>query len=110
MKCALVVGAGIAGPVLAVGLRRVGFTPRIIEAYPEGASRDAGSWLTLAVNGIAALRTLGLQQAGLDVSFPSRDVELLNGAGRGLGVASLGSSSRTARRPRRSSARTSIER
>jgi FAD-dependent urate hydroxylase len=91
MKSALVVGAGIAGPVLAVGLRRVGFTPRIVEAYPKVASTDAGSWLTVAVNGIASLRTLGLHQAVLDVSFPSRDIELLNGAGRRLGVASLGS-------------------
>jgi FAD-dependent urate hydroxylase len=91
MRNALIVGAGIAGPVLAVALRRVGFTPRMVEAYPSGASADAGSWLTVAVNGLAALRTLGLHQAVLDVSFPTRDIELLNGAGRRLGAASLGS-------------------
>jgi FAD-dependent urate hydroxylase len=90
MKSALVVGAGIAGPVLAIALRRVGFAARIVEAYPEGASTDAGSWLTVAVNGIEALRTLGLHQAVLEVSFPSHEVELRNGAGRRLGVASLG--------------------
>jgi FAD-dependent urate hydroxylase len=91
MRSALIVGAGIAGPVLAVALRRAGFIPRIVEAYPREASADAGSWLTVAVNGLAALRTLGLHQTVLDVSFPSRDIELLNGAGRQLGLASLGS-------------------
>ena len=89
-KRALIVGAGIAGPVLAVALRRAGFEPRVVEAYPEGASRHGGSWLTVAVNGLAALSTFDLQRAVLDVSFPSREIELVNGAGRRLGVASLG--------------------
>jgi FAD-dependent urate hydroxylase len=90
MKSALIVGAGIGGPVLAVGLRKAGFTPRLVEAYPEGAAADAGSWLTVAVNGLAALRTLGLHRAVLDVSFPSRQIELFNGGGLRLGMASLG--------------------
>jgi len=89
-KRALIVGAGIAGPVLAIALRRAGFEPRVVEAYPEGASRVAGTWLTVAVNGLAALQTFGLQRGVLDVAFPSREIELLNGQGRRLGVASLG--------------------
>lgn len=90
MKSALIVGAGIAGPVLAIGLRRAGFEPRIVEAYSAGASRDAGSWLTVAVNGLEALRTFDLHRAVLEVAFPSREIELYNGSGRRLGVASLG--------------------
>lgn len=90
MKRALVVGAGIAGPVLAIGLRRVGFDVHIVEAYPRGAGASAGSWLTLAVNGLEALRTFGLHRAVLEASFPSREIEFLNGAGRRLGVVSLG--------------------
>jgi FAD-dependent urate hydroxylase len=91
MKNALIVGAGIAGPVLAVAVKRAGFTPRVVEAYPESASADAGSWLTVAVNGLAALRTLGIERGVLGVAFPSREIELQNGSGRQLGVASLGS-------------------
>jgi 2-polyprenyl-6-methoxyphenol hydroxylase-like FAD-dependent oxidoreductase len=87
---ALIVGAGIAGPVLAIALRRAGFEPRVVEAYPEGASLAAGTWLTVAVNGLAALRTFDLQRGVLEVAFPSREIELLNGAGCRLGVASLG--------------------
>ncbi|APR77305.1 Salicylate hydroxylase [Minicystis rosea] len=88
---ALIVGAGIAGPVLAIALRRAGFEPRVVEAYPEGASRGAGTWLTVAVNGLAALSTFDLQRGVLEVAFPSREIELCNSAGRILGVASLGS-------------------
>lgn len=89
-KRALVVGAGIAGPVLALGLRRAGFEPVVFEAYPAAAAREGGAWLTVAVNGLAALRTFGLADAVLDASFPASAIELFNGAGRRLGVAPLG--------------------
>lgn len=54
----------------------------------------AGAWLSLAVNGLDALRAVGLREAVLDVSFPTSEVLLRNGAGRALGVASLGSADR----------------
>lgn len=49
-----------------------------------------GTWLTVAVNGLAALGTFGLFERVLSVGFPTREIELVNGAGRPLGVASLG--------------------
>jgi FAD-dependent urate hydroxylase len=89
-KRALVIGAGIAGPVLAVGLRRAGFEVTLAEAYRAEAPRDEGNWLTVAVNGLEALRTFDLHRSVLDLGFPSREIELCNSAGRRLGMASLG--------------------
>ncbi len=105
MKRALVIGAGIAGPVVAIGLMRSGFEPTVYEAWSAGASSGVGSWLTVAVNGLRALHTFDLRDAVLDVSFPTPSVELYNGAGRLLGTVSLGQSlpdgttTRTMKRP-----------
>lgn len=87
---AIVVGSGVAGPVVAVGLLEAGFEPVVYEARPQAASSAAGSWLTLAVNGLEALRTFDLHRAVVERSFPSTSIELFNGAGRRLGVAPLG--------------------
>src|SRR5438046_2344373 len=89
-KRALVIGAGIAGPVVAVGLLDAGFDPVVYDAWPAGAALGAGSWFTVAVNGLEALRTLGLHRAVLDAAFPSTAIELYNGAGRRLGITPLG--------------------
>ncbi|QKW15003.1 FAD-dependent monooxygenase [Verrucosispora sp. NA02020] len=55
----LVVGGGIAGSTLAVALRHAGLDPLVAEARH---SRDAlgGAFLTLAPNGVNALRAIGL--------------------------------------------------
>src|SRR2546423_15564687 len=56
---ALIIGCGIAGPALALFLKRAGIEAEIYEAreQPEGFS------LTLASNGVAVLKELGLDQA-----------------------------------------------
>ena len=56
---ALIIGCGIAGPALALFLKRAGIVAEIYEARekPEGFS------LTLASNGVAVLKELGLDQA-----------------------------------------------
>lgn len=55
----LIVGGGIAGATLACALRRTGQEAVVAEARPS--HRDAGgAFLTLAPNGINALRALGL--------------------------------------------------
>ncbi|MFO0685497.1 MAG: FAD-dependent monooxygenase [Sandaracinus sp.] len=86
----LVVGGGIAGPVLGIGLRRAGIEPLVVEAREEAATREAGLWLTVAVNGLRALATFGLDAAVREVSFPSREIELVGARGQRLGVSSLG--------------------
>src|SRR5262252_9265895 len=55
----LIAGGGIAGPALAIALRRAGLDAVVYEASP--APRDAaGAFLNLAPNGLRALRALGL--------------------------------------------------
>lgn len=68
-KRVLVIGGGIAGPVTAMALQKVGFQPVVYEAYERGAD-GVGAFLTLAVNGLAALELLDLrrpvEQLGMD--------------------------------------------
>ena len=57
----LIIGAGIAGPAVAMALRGVGIDAVVFEA--TSAPRDeAGAFLNLAPNGINVLRALGLEQ------------------------------------------------
>lgn len=56
----IVIGCGIAGPAVALFLRRAGFSPRIYEAAP--APRDEeGAFFNLAPNGMHVLRALGAE-------------------------------------------------
>lgn len=56
---AIVVGGGIAGTVAALALQKAGFAPQVFEAHAASAD-GVGSFLTLAVNGIEALRAVDL--------------------------------------------------
>ena len=89
-KTAVVAGGGIAGTVAAIALHRAGYEPVVHEAYPGGAD-GRGAFLTVAVNGLAALRTLGLDPAQvLAAGFPTPRLVLSNGAGRRLAELPLG--------------------
>ena len=59
MTVALIAGGGIAGPVTAMALRKAGIDATVYEAYDRAAD-GVGAFLTLATNGLAALRTLDL--------------------------------------------------
>jgi 2-polyprenyl-6-methoxyphenol hydroxylase-like FAD-dependent oxidoreductase len=61
-KQAMIIGGGIAGPVTAMALRRAGIESVIYEAYGRG-SDGVGAFLTLGVNGLAALEILDLRDA-----------------------------------------------
>jgi 2-polyprenyl-6-methoxyphenol hydroxylase-like FAD-dependent oxidoreductase len=52
---ALIVGAGVCGPVTAMALERVGINVVVYDAHGPTAA-DAGSYLTVATNGLDALR------------------------------------------------------
>ncbi|GAB3974954.1 FAD-dependent monooxygenase [Actinoallomurus acanthiterrae] len=69
IKTALVIGGGIAGPVAAVALRKAGIEATVYEAYPSTADGVGGS-LALAPNGVAALRTVGADEAVLAAGRP----------------------------------------
>ncbi|WP_433297277.1 FAD-dependent oxidoreductase [Actinoplanes sp. CA-030573] len=90
-KTALVAGGGIAGAVAAIALHRAGLAPRLFEARAEGEDDVRGAFVTVAVNGLTALRALDLDPARvLAAGFPTPHLAMVNGAGRRLAVLPLG--------------------
>jgi FAD-dependent urate hydroxylase len=88
-KHALIIGGGIAGPIAAMALQRVGIPATIYEAYP-GDAGGTGVFLTVAVNGLAALRTIGLERAVMEAGFASPGIRFASGTGKALGQAPVG--------------------
>lgn len=80
---ALIIGAGVAGPVTAMALQRVGIDATVYEAYPTTA-HGVGAFMGLAPNGLDALNALGLREAVQAVGVPTPKMAMLNGAGRVL--------------------------
>ena len=66
---AILIGCGIAGPVLALFLQRIGMIAEIYEAQPA-TDDQAGSFLNVAANGLDVLKTLGLGDQLLAAGFP----------------------------------------
>jgi 2-polyprenyl-6-methoxyphenol hydroxylase-like FAD-dependent oxidoreductase len=89
-KKALIIGGGIAGPVTAMALQRAGIDSVVYEAYDTSAGLDAGAFLTVAVNGLDALGTLGAHEPVLDAGFPTRNIEFFSGTGKRLGEVPIG--------------------
>jgi 2-polyprenyl-6-methoxyphenol hydroxylase-like FAD-dependent oxidoreductase len=89
MRTAMVVGAGIAGPVAAIALQRAGFTPTVYEAR-EGTADELGAFLTLQVNGIDALRTLGIGHVVEGIGLATPSMRFRSGTGKLLGEVSTG--------------------
>jgi len=95
---ALIAGGGIAGTVAALALSRAGWAPQVFEARTEGAD-DQGAWLTVAVNGLNALRVLGLDPADvLAAGFGTPSLTMFNGGGRQLARLPLGATTTTIKR------------
>jgi 2-polyprenyl-6-methoxyphenol hydroxylase-like FAD-dependent oxidoreductase len=80
---ALIIGGGMAGPVTAMALRKAGIEACVYEAYDRGAD-GVGAFLTLAVNGLAALRELDLYELVRDKGFDTPSATLLMGSGKEL--------------------------
>ena len=55
---ALIIGAGVCGPVTAMALQRAGIDAVVYEPRPGGGR---GSYLTVATNGLDALRAIDAQ-------------------------------------------------
>ncbi|TDB92785.1 FAD-dependent monooxygenase [Actinomadura sp. 7K534] len=83
-RTALVIGGGIAGPVTAMALRKAGVEATVYEAYPSAAD-GVGVTLTVAPNGLAALRVIGAEDAVLGIGQPLTRAELCDGRGGRLG-------------------------
>jgi len=86
---ALVIGGGVAGPVTAMALQRAGIEAVVYEAHVPTAG-EAGSYLTVATNGLDALRAIGADRPVLAAGFPTPTNLLLGATGRRLGAVSNG--------------------
>lgn len=84
MTNALIIGAGVAGPVLAMALSEIGIGSTIFEREPEAADRR-GSWLTFQANGMDALRAINAAGPLEELGFEVDAMSFINGKGRALG-------------------------
>jgi FAD-dependent urate hydroxylase len=89
MTKALIAGGGVAGPVTAMALQRAGIEAVVYEAHVPRPG-DAGSYLTVATNGLDALRAIGADKVVLANGFPTPTNVLLSGTGRRLGAVGNG--------------------
>jgi 2-polyprenyl-6-methoxyphenol hydroxylase-like FAD-dependent oxidoreductase len=87
---ALVIGGGIAGPTLALFLKRAGIEPCVFEAYPR--AEEVGGGFQIAPNGLRVLADLGLADALLREGSPSGDMAFRNHRGRDIGLVRTASS------------------
>lgn len=86
----LIAGGGIAGMTTAMALERAGVEAVIFEAYEESAGLEAGAYLTVAVNGLDALRAIGAHERVLQAGFPTRTIRFQSGTGKHLGDLPIG--------------------
>lgn len=88
-RSAVVIGGGIAGPVMAMALQKAGIEAIVYEARPA-RTEGTGAFLTLASNGIDALRVLDAAEPVLAVGFATPTITLRSATGKRLGEAPLG--------------------
>lgn len=84
-KRGLIIGCGIAGPMVAMFLRRSGIEPVIYEGR-EGGRVEAGSFLGLAPNGREVLATLGIRDRIEALGIPTPKIAFHNHKGTQLGL------------------------
>lgn len=84
VRTALVIGGGIAGPVTAMALRRAGIEATVYEAY-AGSADGIGGTLTIAPNGLDALRIVGADTPVKAAGQPVAYTVITDGAGRRIG-------------------------
>lgn len=84
ISSALVIGGGIAGPVTALALQKAGIEATVFEAYGRTAD-GLGGQLTVAPNGLDALRVVGADDVVRAVGQPINHTVLADGTGRQIG-------------------------
>jgi 2-polyprenyl-6-methoxyphenol hydroxylase-like FAD-dependent oxidoreductase len=89
MTRAVVVGGGVAGPVVAMALQRAGIEATVHEAHPAPAG-DVGAWLGVQVNGLDALRAVDAEEAVRAAGFPTHAIQFRSWTGRVLGTLPTG--------------------
>lgn len=89
MAKALIIGGGIAGTVTAMAVQKAGHEPVIHEAYDRTAE-GIGAFLTVAVNGIDTLASIGLKDLVTGLGFDTPRMSISTGTGKELAEFSLG--------------------
>jgi 2-polyprenyl-6-methoxyphenol hydroxylase-like FAD-dependent oxidoreductase len=87
---ALVIGAGVAGPVTAMAFQKAGIDAVVVEAHPRDDG-DTGSYFTVSPNGLDALTAIDALAVATAEGFPTRRNVMRNSAGAVLGDLPLGS-------------------
>lgn len=87
---ALVIGGGVAGPATAIALAKAGIQATVYEARAESQQQQRGVMLTLATNGIDALRAIDADRRPLAAGFPTASITLRSHTGKRLGATSTG--------------------
>lgn len=83
VRTALVIGGGIAGPVTAMALHRVGIEATVYEAYDSTADGIGGA-LTIAANGLNALALLDADGAVRSIGLPMTSMVIQSWTGKRL--------------------------
>lgn len=96
---ALIIGAGVSGPVAAMALARADIKAVIYEAGGPAAT-DAGPYLTIATSGLAALDAIGAKALVEAGGFVTRGTAIFNSAGKQLCIVGGDVASVTIRRGR----------
>ncbi|HSJ45127.1 MAG TPA: NAD(P)/FAD-dependent oxidoreductase [Euzebyales bacterium] len=89
MTKALIIGAGVAGPVAAMALQRAGVDAEIFEAHPRTAD-DVGAFLTLQTNGMDALRAIDAYRPVAGRGFATPVMQFYSWTGKHLGTVPTG--------------------
>lgn len=89
IRTALIIGAGVAGPATALALQKAGIDAVVYEAHPHSAE-GVGAFLTVASNGLDALRVLDADEPILAAGFPTPAITLRSGTGKRLGSTRTG--------------------
>ena len=84
IRTALVIGGGVAGPVMALALQKAGIEATVYEAYSSAAD-TIGGMLTVAPNGLEALALVGAQEAVRVIGQPMSSMIMADGRGRQIG-------------------------
>jgi FAD-dependent urate hydroxylase len=86
----LVAGGGVAGAVAGIAAKKAGLEPVIYEAYEHSSGLAQGVYLTVAVNGLDALRAVDADKVVTSAGFPSGRIRFFSGTGKDLGSMPLG--------------------
>lgn len=84
-KKALIIGCGVAGPAVALFLKRAGLDAEVYEAR-SAAEEDAGFFLNLAPNGMNVLKTLGIDHHLEREGFAATGISFFNRKGKQIGA------------------------